>query len=73
MENEVKIKESEDAQNSILDKVKSNKNLIIICAVILVSIIPFLIFRGKSSSENGGRKLNHYDYLIVDHFFMGHF
>ena len=65
MENEVKIKESEGAQNSIVDKVKTNKNLIILCAVVLFVIIPFLIFRGKSSSGSGGRKLNHYDYLIV--------
>ena len=65
MEDEVKIKESEGAQSSIVEKIKSNKNLMIICGVVVIVLILFLLFRGKKSSGTGGRQLSHYDYLIV--------
>ena len=65
MEDEVKIKESEGAQNSIVEKIKSNKNLMIICGVVFVVLLLFFLFKGNKSSGSGGRQLSHYDYLIV--------
>ena len=41
MEDEVKIKETEGSENSIMEKIKSNKNLIIICGVVLIIFILF--------------------------------
>ena len=65
MEYEVKIKESEDAQNSFVEKIKSNKNLMIICGVVFIVLLLFFLFKGNKSSGSGGRQLSHYDYLIV--------
>ena len=65
MEDEVKIKDSEEAQNSFVEKIKSNKNLMIICGVVVIILIIILISRGKKNSINEGRQPNHYDYLIV--------
>jgi UDP-galactopyranose mutase len=66
MEDEVRIRENEgSSKQNIIEKLKENKIIIIICCVILVVIILFFLFKGKGSSGNGGRKLEHYDYLIV--------
>ena len=47
MEDEVKIKDSEEAQNSFVEKIKSNKNLMIICGVVVIILIIILISRGR--------------------------
>ena len=66
MEDEVKIKETETSNQSFVAKIKANKNLLLIVVGIIICLIVFsLLFRGKNSSESSGRKLSHYDYLIV--------
>ena len=73
MEGEVKIKD-EDQNNSIIDKIKSNKNLLIVCGAVAFVFIIFLVFRSNGSgvtttssskTSSTGTKLNHYDFLIV--------
>ena len=65
MEDEVKIKDTETSNQSLVDKIKANKNLLLIVGGIIIFLVIFaLLFRGKSS-DSSGRKLSHYDYLIV--------
>ena len=67
MEDEVKIKETEvpSPTSALIDKIKSNKMYLIIGGVVIFIILLFLVFRGKGSVNTSGRKLSHYDYLIV--------
>ena len=55
MEGEVKINGSDSG--SLIEKIKSHKNLIIVCSVVLGIFICYLYFRSGPSE--------HYDYLIV--------
>ena len=55
MEGEVRINGSDSG--SLLEKIKANKNIIIVCSVVLGIIICLLYFRSGPSA--------HYDYLIV--------
>ena len=64
MEDEVKIKETENSNPSLIEKLKSNKVLLIICGVVIGVIFLILIF-ARSSGGSSGRRLSHYDYLIV--------
>jgi hypothetical protein len=68
MEDEVKINDPYSQNQSIIDKIKSNKNILIICGVVVAVLLCYVLFGGKSSgasSATSGPKLKHYDYLIV--------
>ena len=63
MEEEVRIRESENSQNFV-ETIKENKSIVIVCGILLGVLILYLIFKGNGTSH-GVRKLDHYDYLIV--------
>jgi len=68
MENEIKIKDPYTPNQSFIDKIKSNKNVLIICGVVVGVLLCYALFGSKSGdaiSASSGSKLKHYDYLIV--------
>ena len=66
MEDEVKIRENEGSiKQNIIEKLKENKIIVIICCAVLFVIILCFCLKRKGSSGSSGTKLSHYDYLIV--------
>jgi UDP-galactopyranose mutase len=63
MEEEVRIRESENSPNFV-ETIKENKTVVIVCGILLGVLILYLMFKGKGASPVV-RKLDHYDYLIV--------
>ena len=69
MENEIKINDLYTPNQTFIDKIKSNKNILIICGVVVGVLLCYALFGSKisdASSASSGSKLKHYDYLIVD-------
>ena len=51
-----------------IDKIKSNKKILIICGVVVGVLLCYALFESKSfdiSSASSSTKLKDYDYLIV--------
>jgi UDP-galactopyranose mutase len=63
MEEEVRIRESENSPN-FAETIKENKTVVIVCGILLGVLLLYLMFKGKGASPVV-RKLDHYDYLIV--------
>ena len=59
MENEIKINDPYTPIQSFIDKIKSNKNVLIICGVVAGVLLCYALFGSKRND------IKHYDYLIV--------
>jgi len=70
MENEIKINDPYTQNQSIIDKIKSNKNVLIIYDALVGDLLCYALFESKSSDINislvsSSTKLKYYDYFIV--------
>jgi len=70
MENEIKINDPYTQNQYIIDKLKSNKNVFIICGVLVGVLLCYALFESKRSDINissvsSSTKLKYYYYFIV--------